>query len=220
MTVTLRWWLHWPSHKEATTCRAHQHGHLVWMMADGLVGLRLLLVGPGKSPCMRKHLYMALQDAVQSKLIDAFVFSGARLLLPCSSAQVVMSVMWVMSIMFPSDTVNLEQRWIISPSHCIRCHGIRRNMCPLGVWLSRASCWWACHPTRIVLVRLKAGKASPIQRCPHLQSFRFCPPVECQSALSFKETSGWDHQKLPFERTPAPEKYSAHLRLRRVRFGK
>lgn len=33
-------------------------------------------------------------------------------------------------------------------------------------------------------------------------------------------TSGWDHQKLPLARTPAPEKYSAHLRLRKVRFRK
>lgn len=105
---------------------------------------------------------LPLQDAVQSKLIgEGICFFSARLLLPCSLAQVVMSVVWVMSIMFPSDTVNLEQRWILSPSHCIQCHGIRRNICPLGVWLPRSSCWWACHPTRIALARLKASEASP-----------------------------------------------------------
>lgn len=31
----------------------------------------------------------------------------------------------------------------------------------LGVWLPRSSCWWACHPTRIALARLKASEASP-----------------------------------------------------------
>ena len=129
--------------------------------------------------------------------------------------------------------LNLEQRWIISPSHCIQCHGIRRNICPLGVWLPRSSCWWACHPTRIALARLKAIEASPIQSTgiySHLDSVRLwntslhSPSRKRLHAITEgwlqHPTSGWDHQKLPLARTPAPEKYSAHLRLRKVRFRK
>ena len=47
------------------------------------------------------------------------------------------------------------------PATASQCHGIGRNICPLGVWLPRSSCWWACHPTRIALARLKASEASP-----------------------------------------------------------
>lgn len=68
----------------------------------------------------------------------------------------------------------------------------------LGVWLPRSSCWWACHPTRIALARLKASEASEASPIPstgiysHLDSVRLWnTSLHSPSRKRLHVTEGW-----------------------------